>query len=122
MAQAEGVDSLVKGNPAHVRWDWLKEARMPSGTFKTNALVLGLGMLACNVLRLLGIHGKGIIHHRRPAKRRRLKTIIQERIQIPARILRGSGQLKLDIGRALPDREAFLALYRSLAAPFPSTA
>ena len=43
-----------------------------------------------------------------------MKTIIQELIQIPAWILRGSGQLKLDIGRA-PGREAFLALYRSLA-------
>ena len=96
--------------------------RMPSGAFKTNALVLGLGMLAYNVLRLLGILGKGVIRHRHPAKRHRMKTIIQELIQIPARILRGSGQLKLDIGRALPGREAFLALYRSLAAPFPSPA
>ena len=228
MAQGEGVDFLVKGNPAHVRWDWLKEAealsgrvwtrtgrnrretylsrmetrefdgklipvrrvlkitkrlmweledvppgqrllikrwpkyemetwvtsldlpgeklfdlycehataeqyhseikteldleRMPSGTFKTNALVLGLGMLAYNVLRLLGILGKGVIRHRHPAKRRRMKTIIQELIQIPARILRGSGQLKLDLGRALPGREAFLALFRNLAAPFPSPA
>ena len=228
MARAEGVDFLVKGNPAHMRWDWLEEAealsgrawtrtgrnrretylsrmemrefegklipvrrvlkitkrlmwdledvppgqrlllrrwpkyemetwvtsldlpgdklvdlycehataeqyhseikseldleRMPSGTFKTNALVLGLGMLAYNVLRLLGILGKGVIRHRHPAKRRRMKTIIQELIQIPARILRGSGQLKLDIGRALPGREAFLDLFRSLAAPFPSLA
>jgi hypothetical protein len=31
MAQAEGVDFLVKGNPAHVRWDWLKEAEVLSG-------------------------------------------------------------------------------------------
>jgi uncharacterized protein YjeT (DUF2065 family) len=95
--------------------------RMPSGAFKTNALVLGLGMLAYNLLRLLGILGKSVFRHLHPAKRRRMKTIIQELIQIPARILRGSGQLKLDIG-ALPGREAFLALFRSLAAPFPSQA
>ncbi len=223
MAQGEGVDFLVKGNPAHVRWDWLKEAealsgrawtrtgrnrretylsrmemrefegkqipvrrvlkitkrlmwdledvppgqrlllrrwpkyemetwvtsldlpgeklfalycehataeqyhaeikseldleRMPSGAFKTNALVLGLGMLAYNVLRLLGILGNGVIRHRHPAKRRRMKTIIQELIQIPARILRGSGQLKLDIGRDLPGREAFIALYQKPGNP-----
>jgi len=79
-------------------------------------------MLACNLLRLLGILGKGVIRHRHPAKRNRMKTIIQELIQIPARILRGSGQLKLDLGRALPGREAFLALYRSLAAPLPRSA
>jgi hypothetical protein len=94
--------------------------RMPSGAFKTNALVLGLGMLAYNVLRLLEILGKDVIRHRHPTKRRRMKTIIQEPIQIPARVLRGSGQLKLDIGCALPGREAFLALFRSLAAPYPS--
>jgi hypothetical protein len=96
--------------------------RMPSGTFKANALLLGVGMLANNVLRLLGILGKSVIRHRHPAKRRRMKTIIQELVQIPARILRGSGQLKLDIGRALPGRETFLDLFRSLASPFPSLA
>jgi uncharacterized protein YjeT (DUF2065 family) len=79
-------------------------------------------MLAHNLLSLLGVLAKGVSHHRHPAKRHCMKTIIQELIQIPARILRGSGQFKLDIGRALPDREAFLALYRSLAAPFPSPA
>ena len=31
MAQAEGADFLVKGNPAHVRWDWVKEAEALSG-------------------------------------------------------------------------------------------
>lgn len=36
---------------------------------------------------------------------------------VPARILTGSNQLKLDIGRDLPGREDYLALYRSLAAP-----
>ena len=52
--------------------------RLPSGTFKTNALVLSLGMLAYNVLRLLGMLGKGVIRHRHPTKRCRMKTIIQE--------------------------------------------
>ncbi len=70
--------------------------------YEIETWVTSLGMLAYNVLRLLGILGKGVIHHRHPAKRRRMKTIIQELTQIPARILRGSGQQKLDIGRDLP--------------------
>ena len=84
--------------------------------------MLGLGMLAYNVLRHLGILSKGVIRHRHPVKRRRMKTIIQELIQIPARILRGFGQFKLDFGLTIPGREAFLALFRSLAPPFPSQA
>lgn len=91
--------------------------RMPSGSFKTNALILRLGTLAYNTLRLLGILGKGVMRHRHPAKRRRMRTIIQELIMVPARILTGSNQLKLDIGRDLPGREDYLALHRSLAAP-----
>ena len=45
------------------------------------------------------------------------ETIIQEMIMVPARILTGSGQLKLDIGSDLPGRSAFLALHKSLEAP-----
>jgi len=89
--------------------------RMPSGTFKTNALVLRLGTLAYNVLRLLGILGKGILKHRASAKRRRLRTIIQELIHVPARILTGSNQIKLDIGHH-PARDEYLALHELLAA------
>lgn len=223
MALEEGVDFLVKGNPAHLRWDWLPEAkalpksawtrqgrnqrvaylsrsetrdfkgrkiqvrrvlkitkrlawdmkdvpnghplivkrwhdyeaeswlttldqegaevfelycghatpeqyhseikgeldleRMPSGSFKTNALVLALGMLAYNVLRLLGILGKDVLKHRHPAKRHRIRTIIHELIKVPARILTGSNQLKLDIGRNLPGRDAFMSLWRQLECP-----
>jgi hypothetical protein len=90
--------------------------RMPSGNFKTNALILRLGTFAYNVLRLLGILGKDVMAYRHPAKRRRMRTIIQEMIMVPARVLTGSGQLKLDIGSDLPGRSAFLALHKSLAA------
>ena len=89
---------------------------MPSGNFKTNALILRLGTFAYNVLRLLGILGKDVMAYRHPAKRRRMRTIIQEMIMVPARVLTGSGQLKLDIGSDLPGRSAFLALHKSLAA------
>jgi Transposase DDE domain group 1 len=89
--------------------------RMPSGYFKTNALVLRLGTLAYNALRLLGILGKRVFRHRHPTQRRRLRTIIQELIYVPARILTGSNQLKLDLGRNLYGRAAYLELWASLA-------
>ena len=89
--------------------------RMPSGSFKTNALVLRLGTLAYNALRLLGILGKRVFRHRHPTQRRRLRTIIQELIYVPARILTGSNQLKLDLGRDLFGRAAYLELWASLA-------
>jgi hypothetical protein len=88
--------------------------RMPSRFFKTNALILRLGTLAYNALRMLGLLGKLVFRHRHPVKRRRLKTIIQELIQVPARILSGSNQLKLDLGRDLPGRAAYMELWASL--------
>ena len=89
--------------------------RMPSRFFKTNALVLRLGTLAYNALRLLGILGKRVFRHRHPTQRRRLRTIIQELIYVPARILTGSSQLKLDLGRDLFGRVAYMDLWASLA-------
>ena len=89
--------------------------RMPSRFFKTNALVLRLGTLAYNALRLLGVLGKRVFRHRHPAQRRRLRTIIQELICVPARILTGSNQLKLDIGRDLQGRAAYMELWSVLA-------
>jgi len=91
--------------------------RMPSNSFKTNGLVLRLGTLAYNVLRLLGLLGKDVMGHRHPAKRRRMRTIIQELIMVPARILKGSAKLKLDIGSDLPGRKAYITLHHALDAP-----
>ncbi len=88
--------------------------RRPSGRVKTNALVFHLGGLAYNLVRVLGIMGKAVFRHRHPSKRRRMKTVIQELILIPARFLGGSNQMKLDLGKAHPSREAILALHREL--------
>jgi hypothetical protein len=78
-ATAEQYHSEFKGE--------LDLERMPSNSFKTNGLVLRLGTLAYNVLRLLGLLGKDVMGYRHPAKRRRMRTIIQELIMVPARIL-----------------------------------
>lgn len=91
--------------------------RLPSGKFNTNALVFHLGGLAYNLLRLLAIKGKGVFQHRHQSKRRRLKTVLQELILLPARFLGGSGQMKLNLGKAHPSRDAILALHRELIPP-----
>ena len=91
--------------------------RLPSGKFKTNELVFQLGCLAYNLLRVLAIKGKAVFRHRNPSKRRRLKTVIQELILLPARFLGGSGQMKLDLGKSHPGKDAILALHRELIPP-----
>lgn len=91
--------------------------RLPSGKFTTNALVFHLGGLAYNLVRVLGIKGKAVFRHRHPSKRRRMKTVIQELILLPAKFLGGSNQMKLDLGKAHPGREAILALHRELVLP-----
>lgn len=91
--------------------------RLPSGKFNTNALVFHLGGLAYNLVRVLGIKGKAVFRHRHPSKRRRMKTVIQELILLPAKFLGGSNQMKLDLGKAHPGREAILALHRELVLP-----
>lgn len=96
--------------------------RLPSGKFKTNELVFQLGCLAFNLLRVLGIKGKAVFQHRHPSKRRRMKTVIQELILLPARFLGGSGQMKLDLGKSHPGKDAILALHRELVPPLSRAA
>jgi len=56
--------------------------RLPSGKFESNALVCHLAALAMNILRLMGQRGlmgpDAPVRH--SAKRRRIKTVMQELI------------------------------------------
>ena len=63
--------------------------RLPSGKFATNALVLGVSMLAYNVLRWIGQNGLLGRHSlkRHKAKRRRIKTVMQELMYVAASTL-----------------------------------
>ncbi|WP_164931787.1 transposase [Dyella sp. M7H15-1] len=62
--------------------------RLPSGKFNTHTLVLGLAAVAYNILRLIGqqaLLGKeALLRH--PAKRRRLKTVMQEMLRVAAQL------------------------------------
>jgi len=92
--------------------------RLPSGKFATNALIMALGSLAYNILRLIGQLGLlgDYSPVRHPAKRRRLKTVIQELIYLAARLIRTARRLKLRFSRHCPGYEAFTRIYAQLSA------
>uniref|UniRef100_A0A1S7LHV6 Transposase n=1 Tax=Magnetococcus massalia (strain MO-1) TaxID=451514 RepID=A0A1S7LHV6_MAGMO len=91
--------------------------RLPSGKFATNALIMGMAAFAYNILRwigLLGLMGKdGPVRH--PAKRRCLKTVIQELIYLAARLVRSGRRLRLRFGLNCPAFDAFERVYERFA-------
>lgn len=92
--------------------------RFPSGKFATNQLVMACAALVYNILRFIGqlslVTSKGIIRH--PAKRRRIKTVIQELIYCAARLIATGRRLKLRFSRHVRGHvEAFRHAYQRLA-------
>jgi hypothetical protein len=90
--------------------------RLPSGKFDCNDLILHLGMFAYNALRLigqLGLTGE-LAPVRHPAKRRRLKTVLQEIMYRAAQFIRKARQRILDFGRTGPIAALFVALQDEL--------
>lgn len=91
--------------------------RLPSGKFATNALILALAGLAYNILRLIGQIGLlgdwAPVRH--PAKRRRLKTVMQELMYLAARVIRSGRRLALRFASHCPAFRAFEVVYARLA-------
>jgi hypothetical protein len=84
--------------------------RLPSGKFDCNDLILHLATLAYNSLRLIG--QLGLLGEfspvRHPAKRRRIKTVLQEIMYRAAQFIRKARKLILDFGQHCPAFEAFV--------------
>jgi hypothetical protein len=77
--------------------------RLPSGKFDTNDAILHLAAFAYNCLRLmgqLGLTGE-IAPIRHPAKRRRIKTVLQEIMYRAAQFVEHARRLILDFGRGV---------------------
>ena len=90
--------------------------RLPSGKFDCNDLILHLGMLAYNCLRLigqLGLTGE-LAPVRHPAKRRRIKTVLQELMYRAAQFICKARQRLLDFGRSCPVVAVFRAVQEDL--------
>lgn len=77
--------------------------RLPSGKFDTNDALLQLAAFAYNCLRLvgqLGLTGE-IAPIRHPAKRRRIRTVLQEIMYRAAKVVSHARRLVLDFGRGV---------------------
>jgi hypothetical protein len=90
--------------------------RLPSGKFDTNFLVCQLAAMAMNLLRLIGQHtlnepGSPVRHK---AKRRRIKTVLQELMFKAARVIRHAAQVVLGLGRNDGAFEVFERHYAQL--------
>jgi Transposase DDE domain group 1 len=87
--------------------------RLPSGKFDTNDAIVHLAAFAYNCLRLLGQLGLTgeIAPLRHPARRRRLKTVLQEVMYRAAKFVTHARRLVLDFGRGVAAHaEVFMAL------------
>ena len=83
--------------------------RLPSGKFTTNALILELGMIAYNILRMIG---QGTIGGRAPrqkrdVKRRRLRTVISNLIMLAGYVTMHARQLIIGLGKSNVWRHIF---------------
>ena len=83
--------------------------RLPSGKFATNALILELGMIAYNILRMIG---QGTIGGRAPrqkrdVKRRRLRTVISNLIMMAGHVTMRARQLIIGLGKSNVWRHIF---------------
>ena len=83
--------------------------RLPSGRFASNSLVLHLGLLAYNALRIIGqisldVQEVSILpaNRRKKVHRRRLRTIIQDYIYMAGRIVTTGGRWFLSFGQINP--------------------
>jgi hypothetical protein len=97
--------------------------RLPSGKFDTNDVILHLAAFAYNCLRLLGQIGLTgeIAPIRHPAKRRRIKTVLQEIMYRAAKCVAHARRLVLDFGRGVAAHvKVFAILQTRLLAAAPS--
>lgn len=92
--------------------------RLPSGKFDTNYLVCELAALAMNILRLMGQAGllgsDAPVRH--AAKRRRIKTVMQELIYRAGRLIEHGRRVILGLGANDRSAKAFQRLHGELFA------
>ena len=119
-------DDIIKGYHAHgeceqfhseIKTDMDVE-RLPSGKFDTNELVLELTVLAYNILRLIGqesMKSKRAPKTKHPVKRRRIRTVIGNLIQIAGHITTHGRRIVLAIGCSNVWRHTFMDVYNRFA-------
>lgn len=98
--------------------------RLPSGKFDTNVLVLSLAAVAYNILRLVGQQAlpRPDAPLRHPAKRRRLKTVMQDMMRVAAVVTAHARRLALNLGAHCPVLSLWGDLYDAWQVPVPPLA
>ena len=92
--------------------------RLPSGKFATNNLVLQFALLAYNLLRFIGQRTLTLnnVPIRKPAQRRRIRTVIQNIITLAAKVTWHARGHWLRLGRGSPWLPTLEELYRACRA------
>lgn len=98
--------------------------RLPSGKFATNALVLSLGLVAYNVLRLCGqtalkqnerLPPEKKMPIRKPVGRRRLRSVMQDLMYLATRLTHHARRLGLSFWRNNPWHGVWRELYEKFS-------
>lgn len=78
--------------------------RLPSGKFQTNELVLLLGMVAYNLLRIIGQESlrETDAPIRKQVSRRRVRSVMQDLVYLACRLVRHARRWTLSFGRHCP--------------------
>lgn len=93
--------------------------RLPSGKFDTNALILKLGMLSYNILRIIGTEAmkkNDMPVRHKTIKRRRIRTVIDRLMLIAGHLTVHARKIKLALGKSNPWADTFIRIYNSFAA------
>jgi hypothetical protein len=90
--------------------------RLPAGKFATNDLVLALGALTYNLLRIIGQMSLNRIKIplRKKVQRRRIRSVIQDMIYLGAQFVRHGRQVKLKFGKFCPWFDIVGLVYKKL--------
>lgn len=90
--------------------------RLPSGKFDTNTLVLELALIAFNLLRMIGQESLRYKQgDKRQVRRRRLRTVISNLIQIAGHLTFHARKLRLSLGISSAWADAFTGVWRCFA-------
>jgi len=120
---AESIIALYADHGTHEQFHAefktdLDLTRLPSGKFDTNYLVCQLAALAMNILRLMGQRGllgpDAPVRH--SAKRRRIKTVMQELIYRAGRLIETGRRIILGLGANDRAAKAFARVHGELFA------
>lgn len=89
--------------------------RLPSGKFDTNALILELGIIAYNILRMIGQEtiGGRTPRQKRDVKRRRIRTVISNLIMMASHVTAHARQLIMGLGKSNVWRYVFADICRT---------